>query len=138
MVAVLLRMCCRWVIVLSSCCRHKSRLRAVLESCTNMWGWFCWRIVRPNIVACISAVLTFDLPVPIFVGTYVVLARSGMVGLFIHWLFCVKFSMEQSIAHRTADAVMIGGVFGVLGSVYPPSTAIISGHLYCLIFWMVV
>ena len=95
-------------------------------------------MVRPSIVANISAVFTFDLPVPMFTGTYITLARSGMVGLFIHWLLCVRVSMEQSIAHRTADAVMIGGVFVVLDSVYPPSTAIISGHLYCFIFWMVV
>ena len=36
MVAVLFRICCRWVIVLSPCCRYRSRLRAVFESCTSM------------------------------------------------------------------------------------------------------
>ena len=110
-------------------------MRAVLESCVRMCGWVLCRMVRPRIVASISAVLMLDVPVPIWWGTYVTRARSGMVGRCCHVVELSKGIVEQSMAQRTAAAVMMGVCVIGCCAVYPPSTAIISGDWYLWSRW---
>ena len=77
-------------------------------------------MVRLMMVPRSSAVLMLEVPVPMCVGTYVVRDRRGIVGCFCQLSDDANGSAVQSIAQRTAVAVMMGSSPGVSGGGVTP------------------
>ena len=82
-------------------------------------------------IANVSAVLMLVSDAPIAFGTYVTLARIGIILELSHVVEGGSAVSAASSMHSTAEAVMIGCLFCVDLGVSPPSTAIKRGESVC-------
>ena len=108
MVDIFDRMCWRWVVSAGLSRVYMYKFLAVLESCTYMRGYAAGSVSIPMFIANVSAVLMLVSDAPIAFGTYVTLARIGIILELSQVVEGGSAVSAASSMHSTAEAVMIG------------------------------